>query len=144
MDQIYNYIVYGIQGWGTYVPYRRLDRSQIASVTGTHGGSETRAVAGYDEDSTTMGVEAPRRASHREVAPPPSGSPPLHGLPRQDERHSAAPRVATRPHRGRVFVVAGHRACSRTAVRACDRRDLTAVEPSIGDIGAPSWMPYTM
>jgi 3-hydroxy-3-methylglutaryl CoA synthase len=62
--------VYGIQGWGTYVPYRRLDRSQIASVTGTHGGSGTRAVAGYDEDSTTMGVEAARRAlGHREVAP---------------------------------------------------------------------------
>jgi hydroxymethylglutaryl-CoA synthase len=56
------YIVYGIQGWGTYVPYRRLDRSQIASVTGTHGGSGTRAVAGYDEDATTMGVEAARRA----------------------------------------------------------------------------------
>ena len=43
--------MYGIQGWGTYVPYRRLDRSQIASVTGTHGGSGTRAVAGYDEDT---------------------------------------------------------------------------------------------
>ena len=59
------YIVYGIQGWGTYVPYRRLDRSQIASVTGTHGGSGTRAVASYDEDTTTMGVEAARLALRR-------------------------------------------------------------------------------
>jgi hydroxymethylglutaryl-CoA synthase len=64
------YIVYGIQSWGTYVPYRRLDRCQIASVTGTHGGSGTRAVAGYDEDTTTMGVEAARRAlGNRAVTP---------------------------------------------------------------------------
>lgn len=62
--------MYGIQGWGTYVPYRRLDRSQIAAVTGTPGGSGTRAVAGYDEDATSMGVEAARRAlGDRVVAP---------------------------------------------------------------------------
>lgn len=54
--------MYGIQGWGTYVPYRRLDRTQIASVAGSGGGKGTRAVAGYDEDTTTMGVEAARRA----------------------------------------------------------------------------------
>lgn len=52
----------GIQGWGTYIPYRRLDRSQIASVTGRGGGKGTRAVAAYDEDTTTLGVEAARRA----------------------------------------------------------------------------------
>jgi hydroxymethylglutaryl-CoA synthase len=54
--------VHGILGWGGYVPYRRLDRSHIAPVAGTGGGSGTRAVAGYDEDATTMGVEAARRA----------------------------------------------------------------------------------
>jgi hydroxymethylglutaryl-CoA synthase len=54
--------MYGIQGWGTYVPYRRLDRSQIASVAGAGGGSGTRAVAAYDEDTTTMGAAAARRA----------------------------------------------------------------------------------
>lgn len=54
--------MYGIQGWGTYIPYRRLNRSEIDSVTGRGGGTGTRAVAGYDEDTTTMGVEAGRRA----------------------------------------------------------------------------------
>lgn len=64
--------MYGIQGWGTYVPYRRLDRHQIASVTGTKSASGTRAVAGYDEDTTTMGVEAARRAVAHHAIPPTS------------------------------------------------------------------------
>ncbi len=46
----------------TYVPHRRLDRGAIAPVAGGGGGKGTRAVAGYDEDTTTMGVEAGRRA----------------------------------------------------------------------------------
>lgn len=52
----------GILSWGTYLPYRRLDRASIAAVAGTGGGKGTRTVASYDEDSTTMGVEAARRA----------------------------------------------------------------------------------
>ena len=52
----------GIIGWGTHVPYRRLDRAEIAPVAGTGGGKGTRSVASYDEDSTTMGVEAARAA----------------------------------------------------------------------------------
>ena len=52
----------GILGWGTHVPYRRLDRSTIAAVAGTGGGKGTRSVASFDEDATTMGVEAARRA----------------------------------------------------------------------------------
>lgn len=50
----------GILGWGAHVPHRRLDRTQIAPVAGTGGGKGTRAVASYDEDSTTMAVEAGR------------------------------------------------------------------------------------
>ena len=50
----------GIVGWGAHVPHRRLDRTQIAPVAGTGGGKGTRAVASYDEDSTTMAVEAAR------------------------------------------------------------------------------------
>jgi 3-hydroxy-3-methylglutaryl CoA synthase len=50
----------GIVGWGAHVPHRRLDRTQIAPVAGTGGGKGTRAVASYDEDSTTMAVEAGR------------------------------------------------------------------------------------
>jgi 3-hydroxy-3-methylglutaryl CoA synthase/uncharacterized OB-fold protein len=52
----------GIIGYGAYVPYRRLDRSVIAPVLGTGGGKGTRTVASYDEDTTTMGVEAARVA----------------------------------------------------------------------------------
>ncbi|HVT65028.1 MAG TPA: OB-fold domain-containing protein [Mycobacteriales bacterium] len=50
----------GIVGWGAHVPHRRLDRTEIAPVAGTGGGKGTRAVASYDEDATTMAVEAGR------------------------------------------------------------------------------------
>jgi hydroxymethylglutaryl-CoA synthase len=52
----------GILGWGTYLPYRRLDRTTIAAVAGEGGGRGHRTVASYDEDTTTMAVEAARRA----------------------------------------------------------------------------------
>src|SRR3954452_22226093 len=52
----------GIISWGTHLPYRRLDRTTIAAVAGTGGGKGTRTVASYDEDTTTMGVEAARAA----------------------------------------------------------------------------------
>src|SRR5262252_4106162 len=54
--------VRGIISAGGYVPYRRLDRSEIAAFFGTGGGRGTRSVAAYDEDTTTMGVEAARFA----------------------------------------------------------------------------------
>src|SRR3954454_3941906 len=54
----------GILSWGTYLPHRRLDRSTIAAVAGTGGGKGSRTVASYDEDATTMGVEAARAALH--------------------------------------------------------------------------------
>ncbi|MFZ6004679.1 MAG: OB-fold domain-containing protein [Actinomycetota bacterium] len=52
----------GILGAAGYLPHRRLDRASIAAVAGTGGGKGTRAVASYDEDTTTMGVEAARLA----------------------------------------------------------------------------------
>ncbi|HEY1734262.1 MAG TPA: 3-oxoacyl-[acyl-carrier-protein] synthase III C-terminal domain-containing protein, partial [Acidimicrobiales bacterium] len=52
----------GIAAWGTYLPYWRLQRSAIGSVLGGGGGRGTRAVASYDEDTTTLGVEAGRQA----------------------------------------------------------------------------------
>jgi 3-hydroxy-3-methylglutaryl CoA synthase/uncharacterized OB-fold protein len=55
----------GILSWGTHLPYRRLDRSTIAAVAGTGGGTGTRTVASFDEDATTMGVEAARAAVAR-------------------------------------------------------------------------------
>ena len=60
----------GIISYGAYVPYHRLDRGAIAEALGAGGGRGTRAVANYDEDTTSMGVEAGRieigRASCRE------------------------------------------------------------------------------
>ncbi|MDG2114181.1 MAG: OB-fold domain-containing protein [Actinomycetota bacterium] len=50
----------GIIGYGAYVPYFRLDRSKITAAMGAGGGRGARAVASFDEDTTTMGVEAAR------------------------------------------------------------------------------------
>ena len=52
----------GIAAWGTYLPFWRLQRSAIKGVLGSGGGRGTRAVASHDEDTTTLGVEAARRA----------------------------------------------------------------------------------
>lgn len=52
----------GIISWAAYLPYRRLDRAEIAPFVGQGGGKGTRTVASYDEDSTTMAVEAARLA----------------------------------------------------------------------------------
>ena len=52
----------GILSAGAYLPRARLDRSAIGSFVGSGGGRGTRAVASYDEDTTTMGVEAARAA----------------------------------------------------------------------------------
>lgn len=48
----------GVISAAGYVPYHRLDRSEIAAFFGTGGGTGTRAVASYDEDTTTMGQAA--------------------------------------------------------------------------------------
>jgi len=52
----------GIVSIAGYVPYRRLQRSEVAKVFGSGGGKGARSVASHDEDTTTMGVEAARRA----------------------------------------------------------------------------------
>jgi len=52
----------GILSYGVYVPHWRLDRKAIAEALGVPAGRGTRAVASYDEDSTSMGVEAARVA----------------------------------------------------------------------------------
>ena len=52
----------GILSYGGYVPYRRLDRSDITKLFGAGGGKGARSVASYDEDTTSMAVEASRFA----------------------------------------------------------------------------------
>jgi len=62
--------VRGLLAWGAYVPYARLDRKAIAAALGASTGSGTRAVASYDEDSTSLGVEAARSALRRASVTP--------------------------------------------------------------------------
>jgi hydroxymethylglutaryl-CoA synthase len=50
----------GIVAWGAYLPYWRLERRAIAEALGTPPAKGTRSVAGYDEDTTTIGPEAGR------------------------------------------------------------------------------------
>jgi len=50
----------GILGFDTYLPYGRLRREAVSQALGVTAGGGTRTVAGYDEDTTTLGVEASR------------------------------------------------------------------------------------
>ncbi len=52
----------GVLAYGAYVPYHRLERADIGRSLGSGGGKGARAVASYDEDSTSLGVEAARIA----------------------------------------------------------------------------------
>jgi hydroxymethylglutaryl-CoA synthase len=52
----------GVVAAGAYIPERRLERAAISAALGTPPAPGTRAVASYDEDSTTLGVEAGRTA----------------------------------------------------------------------------------
>ena len=52
----------GITGFGVYLPYRRLDLREVAAVAGGGGREGRRTVASFDEDATTMAVEACRAA----------------------------------------------------------------------------------
>ena len=66
----------GIHGWGAYIPIYRLPLSEIAKVWGWHPEQykglavEEKAVAGPDEDATTMGYEAARNAIARAQVKP--------------------------------------------------------------------------
>jgi 3-hydroxy-3-methylglutaryl CoA synthase len=55
-------VVAGIVSWGVYLPYWRLERRVIGEAFGTPPGRGRRAVASYDEDTSSMAVEAGRRA----------------------------------------------------------------------------------
>lgn len=52
----------GITGYSAYVPRFRLDRGEVAAVTGDRDRG-TRVVAAFDEDSTSLAVEAVRLAA---------------------------------------------------------------------------------
>ncbi len=50
----------GILAYGAYLPYYRLEKAAITAALGSGGGRGTRSVASYDEDATSMAVEACR------------------------------------------------------------------------------------
>ncbi|HUK91011.1 MAG TPA: 3-hydroxy-3-methylglutaryl CoA synthase, partial [Blastocatellia bacterium] len=50
----------GITSFGAYIPFYRLAHKEIARAWGGRGGDGERSVAGVDEDSITMAVEAVR------------------------------------------------------------------------------------
>jgi len=52
----------GLVAYGAYIPYWRLQRSAITGALGSGGGKGTRSVASFDEDTTSLGVEAGRNA----------------------------------------------------------------------------------
>ncbi|WP_064444733.1 OB-fold domain-containing protein [Rhodococcus sp. YH3-3] len=52
----------GITSYGTYLPRHRVSLAEIASAGGAGGGRGERVAASFDEDSTTMAVEAARAA----------------------------------------------------------------------------------
>ncbi|ANQ75863.1 MULTISPECIES: OB-fold domain-containing protein [Rhodococcus] len=52
----------GITSYGTYLPRHRVSLAEIASAGGASGGRGERVAASFDEDSTTMAVEAARAA----------------------------------------------------------------------------------
>lgn len=54
----------GITAYGGYIPYNRLQRSEIQKEFGTAGLRGERSIAGYDEDSATMAVAAALNATH--------------------------------------------------------------------------------
>jgi len=54
--------VAGLISYGAYIPYNRLQRSAVGQALGSGGGKGARAVASYDEDTTSLGVEAGRAA----------------------------------------------------------------------------------
>lgn len=53
----------GLLDLATYVPRCSLSLGDVSSVLGQGGGRGSRRVANFDEDTTTMGVEAARRLS---------------------------------------------------------------------------------
>ena len=64
-------MVAGIVSWGVYLPYWRLERRAIGAAFGTASGRGRRAVASYDEDTSSMAVEAGRRVLGLPDAPEP-------------------------------------------------------------------------
>ena len=60
----------GITAYAAYLPRHRLGHEELGGELGTRTGQGRRVLASYDEDSTTMAVEAARRVVAGNSAPP--------------------------------------------------------------------------
>ena len=114
----------GIISVGGYVPYWRLQRNEISKTFGSGGGKGTRSVASYDQDTTTLGVEAARLALRGAPSPRRAVVRDRRArVSRQEQRLDRPRRVAPRFRRARVRLrrraALGHR---RAADRACRQR----------------------
>jgi hydroxymethylglutaryl-CoA synthase len=61
-DRLHDPFPYGLTGYGAYLPRPRLTYDAVAAALGSDGAPGARVVASYDEDTTTMGIEAARAA----------------------------------------------------------------------------------
>jgi 3-hydroxy-3-methylglutaryl CoA synthase/uncharacterized OB-fold protein len=59
----------GLLSYGAYVPRHRLQRADLGAALGASSGRGARTVAAYDEDTTTLAVEAARVALSDGVRP---------------------------------------------------------------------------
>jgi len=126
----------GIVAYGAYVPYWRLQRSAIAGALGSGGGKGTRAVASYDEDATSMGVEAARlavQAAPEDVTPGTvlfaTASPPY-----LDKTNANAIHAALGLPRSAVAVDAGGAVRSSVVTFGLGAHDETAVLAVLADV----------
>src|SRR5205807_6489584 len=54
---------HGIVAYAAYLPRHRLTHEELGAELGVRGGGGRRVIASFDEDSTTMAVEAARGAA---------------------------------------------------------------------------------
>jgi hydroxymethylglutaryl-CoA synthase len=62
----------GLLGYASYLPRHRLSREELGAALGTAAGRGRRVVASFDEDSTTMAVEAARSVLATAAGPHPT------------------------------------------------------------------------
>src|SRR5436309_11945089 len=61
---------HGIVAYAAYLPRHRLTHEELGDELGVRGGAGRRVIASYDEDSTTMAVEAARATAGNGAAVP--------------------------------------------------------------------------
>ena len=108
----------GIVSYGAYVPYHRLSRSVITEGIGAPAGSGKRAVAAFDEDTTSMAVEAARLA----LRGAPAGWAPRRAVLRHRPRRPTSTRPTPRPSTPRSAATGRRWPCDLVGVGPQRRR----------------------